>query len=94
MQRADQLWAVERMQLSLASRSLQPSGKRMVVTGRSGSIFAGCQRSRVPRAEWQVPGRESVADRPDRPFTMFVYLPHSGRSIHKLGLLTTDAGGL
>lgn len=37
MQRADQLWAVERMQLSSASRSLQPSGKRTVVTDRIGS---------------------------------------------------------
>jgi hypothetical protein len=27
--------------------------------------FAGCRRSRVRRAEWPVPGRESVADRPE-----------------------------
>src|ERR1022692_839671 len=26
---------------------------------------AGCRRSWVRRAEWQVPGRESVADRPN-----------------------------
>jgi len=36
---------------------------RPVVTV-NGSRFVGCRRSRVPRAERRLPGRESVADRP------------------------------
>ena len=40
------------------------AAKLPVATVSNGSRFAGCRRSRVRRAEWQVPGRESVADRP------------------------------
>ena len=45
--------------------ALPDAAEQPLVTGRNGSRFAGCRRFLIPRTERRLPGRESVADRPN-----------------------------